>query len=197
MIILELNLKKKWFSMILDGTKTEEYREIKKHWDKRFKKKDSYTHIRFRNGYAKNAPQFLIELKSIRIGTGNPDWGAPEKEVYILELGDIIAGEGVVPIVVDGEDWRNHNYPLAIITSNHGNGKAHIFTSVILDEGELPDPMFCLADPNYPAKILTPKDRPVPPGIPKPSIEWRKVGDNPILVPMPITTHEADWPTYA
>ncbi len=33
---LHLNLKKKWFDMILSGEKTEEYREIKPYWTKRF-----------------------------------------------------------------------------------------------------------------------------------------------------------------
>ena len=32
---LHLNLKKKWFDMILSGEKTEEYREIKEYWIKR------------------------------------------------------------------------------------------------------------------------------------------------------------------
>jgi hypothetical protein len=33
---LHLTLNKKWFDMILSGLKTEEYREIKKYWVKRF-----------------------------------------------------------------------------------------------------------------------------------------------------------------
>ena len=31
-----LTLKKEWFYMILSGEKTEEYREIKPYWEKRF-----------------------------------------------------------------------------------------------------------------------------------------------------------------
>lgn len=38
MKILELNLKKQWFDMVLSGEKTEEYREIKKHWNRMFYK---------------------------------------------------------------------------------------------------------------------------------------------------------------
>ena len=38
MKILHLTLKKKWFDMILSGEKTEEYREIKEYWFKRFTK---------------------------------------------------------------------------------------------------------------------------------------------------------------
>ena len=29
----------------------------------------------------------LFELKEITIGTGNPDWGAPPYEVFIIKLG--------------------------------------------------------------------------------------------------------------
>ena len=35
-IVMPLVLKKKWFNMILDGVKTEEYREIKDYWARRF-----------------------------------------------------------------------------------------------------------------------------------------------------------------
>ena len=71
---LHLTLKKKWFDMILSGKKTEEYREIKPYWANRFYSK-KYHYITFRNGYAANAPQFTIELKSITPSTGKPQWG--------------------------------------------------------------------------------------------------------------------------
>lgn len=45
-----------------------------------------FTHIRFRRGYTKTT--MLFEIKSISIGIGNPQWGAPEdKEVFIIKLG--------------------------------------------------------------------------------------------------------------
>lgn len=45
-----------------------------------------YTHVRFRYGYTKRT--MLFELDNIRIGFGNPEWGAPEdKEVFILKIG--------------------------------------------------------------------------------------------------------------
>lgn len=37
---LHLNLKKKWFDMILSSEKKEEYREIKPFWENRFFKKE-------------------------------------------------------------------------------------------------------------------------------------------------------------
>lgn len=87
---LHLTLKKKWFDMILSGVKTEEYREIKPYWTNRFYSK-KYHYITFRNGYATNAPQFTIELKSIITSIGKPEWGAEEGKTYfVLSLGKII-----------------------------------------------------------------------------------------------------------
>jgi len=95
---LHLNVKRKWFDMILSGEKTEEYREIKNYWVNRLgiyvginKIKMPFDSIIFSNGYAKNRDQFKIELKSIRMAEGKEEWGAEEKkEYFVLELGEII-----------------------------------------------------------------------------------------------------------
>lgn len=90
MKILYLTLKKKWFDLILSGEKTEEYIEIKPYWQKRLTSK-SYDIVVFRNGYAADAPQFSIELKSITQGVGKIEWGAEkDKMCFILKLGAII-----------------------------------------------------------------------------------------------------------
>ena len=85
---LNLTLKKKWFDMILSGTKKEEYREIKPYWSKRFEGK-SYDVIVFRNGYQKDSPSFSVKLLGIDVGYGKPEWGANDQMVYILKLGEI------------------------------------------------------------------------------------------------------------
>lgn len=90
MATLHLTLTKKWFDLILSGEKPEEYREMKPYWHKRLMGGKTYDRIIFRNGYQKNAPQFTIELKGIVTGIGNPEWGAPKEQVYILKLGEII-----------------------------------------------------------------------------------------------------------
>lgn len=113
---LNLTLKKQWFDMIRSGKKTEEYREVKEYWIKRLVKDADYptkegvfdfidgygqeyciteyqpfTHIKFTNGYSLTSPSFTIECKGIRIGRGNPEWGAPtDKDVFIISLGKII-----------------------------------------------------------------------------------------------------------
>lgn len=97
--ILHLNLKKKWFDMILFGEKKEEYREITDYWVRRlcFKKAAERYAIRhfdsivFSNGYAKNRPQFEIELKNIVVAGGKAEWGAENgKNYFVLKLGEII-----------------------------------------------------------------------------------------------------------
>lgn len=45
-----------------------------------------YTHVRFRRGYTKTA--MLFRCEGITIGKGNPAWGAPEKEAFIIKLGE-------------------------------------------------------------------------------------------------------------
>lgn len=114
MKILDLTLKAQWYDMIESGEKKEEYREIKTYWSKRLccygvsvgfcdlcRQKDCniadrsdgnieprYTHVRFRYGYTKRT--MLFKLNSISIGKGNPAWGAPNHEVFILKLGEKI-----------------------------------------------------------------------------------------------------------
>ena len=117
---LHLNLKEKWFEMIFNGEKTEEYRDIKDHWVKRltqptdegvrvsdviyhlnggdwhpFKSSEFefsyYDTITFSNGYASERPQFEIELKVIEIKEGNRELGAePGKRYFVLKLGKIL-----------------------------------------------------------------------------------------------------------
>ena len=88
--ILHMTLKKKWFDMIASGVKKEEYRETKPYWDKRLIGKH-YDVIKFRNGYAEDAPTMTVEYKGLDIALGVIEWGAPgETPVYILELGEIL-----------------------------------------------------------------------------------------------------------
>lgn len=114
MTTLHLPLKKEWYNMIESGAKTEEYREIKPYWEKRLLnyaeiKKNidwitfrrvvlgkwtdvsehfpkGYTHVKFSYGYTKRTMTF--EIKDISIGKGNPEWGAPEEDVFIIKLGN-------------------------------------------------------------------------------------------------------------
>jgi hypothetical protein len=106
---LHLTLKKRWFDMTRSGEKKEEYREIKPYWISRicedhdgcirgeFIDRDkiiSYTFKKFtfaqlRNGYSSDAPTILRSIESIRIGTGNEEWGAePNKFYFVIKYKD-------------------------------------------------------------------------------------------------------------
>lgn len=103
--------------MIKSGQKTEEYRDLKKHYSDRliseylyvgykkgvddfndnpsfrdfvFRFKEFET-VTFSNGYQKNRDQFTIELKKIDVRTGNCEWGAENgKRYFVLILGKIL-----------------------------------------------------------------------------------------------------------
>ena len=108
---LKLTIKKKWFDMIIQGEKKEEYREIKPYWMKRIMlcyklgfspckylicaKNDAmcnnlftnYDLVEFTNGYGKDKPTATFECEGITIGQGNVKWGAPAEDVFIIQLG--------------------------------------------------------------------------------------------------------------
>lgn len=84
--VLRLAVCKKWFDMIVTGTKKEEYREIKAYWVKRLTTNCErsydvaneyycgriiyrpFTHVLFINGYSKNSPRIEKKIKEICIG---------------------------------------------------------------------------------------------------------------------------------
>lgn len=79
--VLRLTVCKKWFDMIVEGSKKEEYREIKPYWAHRLiegcdkglwvsgeSKFKPYTHVLFINGYNKNSPQIEKKINEICIG---------------------------------------------------------------------------------------------------------------------------------
>ena len=78
--ILHLNLFRKYFNQIADGTKTIEYRDKTDYWKRRIEDKE-YDVIKFRNGYAKDAPTMLVEYNGLNLG--NPF-------AYEIQLGKII-----------------------------------------------------------------------------------------------------------
>ncbi len=63
--ILRLNLHREFFAAIAAGTKKTEYREIKPYWQTRLEGRH-FDLIHFRNGYATNAPEMLVEFAGLR-----------------------------------------------------------------------------------------------------------------------------------
>jgi len=83
--ILHLNLYRKYFDQIAEGTKTIEYRDVTIYWKRRIENKE-YDIIKFRNGYAKNAPTMLVEYKGYDVADMNGKIG----HEYRIKLGKII-----------------------------------------------------------------------------------------------------------
>jgi len=79
MKILNLNLYRKYFDQIAEGTKTLEYRDRTEYWKKRIENRE-YDYIKFRNGYAKDAPTMLVEYKG---------YECLDKE-YEIQLGKVL-----------------------------------------------------------------------------------------------------------
>ena len=92
MIRLNLVLTAKWFDMIAKGIKKEEYRAINQYWINRLCVSNKEIEIKhfdevcFHRGYTKTTMVFNIE--DITIGEGRKEWGAPDKEVFIIKLGN-------------------------------------------------------------------------------------------------------------
>lgn len=102
MITLTLHLQSKWYDMIRDFEKREEYREKKQYWASRLVsgittlRQDAlgrptyifrhYDCVRFYRGYTKECMTF--EVGHIKLGYGNPAWGAvPDEECFVIVLG--------------------------------------------------------------------------------------------------------------
>ena len=115
---LNLVLKTKWYDMIENGIKKEEYREIKDYWCKRIKgfgkpKVCPYSlpsndkericqmkgtqcvsgsevkYDKIRFRRGYTNTYMVFKIDTMRVGKGNIEWGAPEDEnVFIFVLGD-------------------------------------------------------------------------------------------------------------
>lgn len=107
---LNLILKKKWYDLIEQGIKTEEYREIKPYYKRRivgackgckenicydcpvninffrFRLRFIFDKVRLRCGYSKK--YILFYVNNITIDKGKPEWGAePDRLYFVIKLG--------------------------------------------------------------------------------------------------------------
>lgn len=88
--VLELTLKRQWFEMVASGEKREEYREPTKWIMSRLENK-TYNFVRFRNGYAHDAPECVCEYRGWRWGYGKAKWGARKSvQEVIIRLGRVL-----------------------------------------------------------------------------------------------------------
>ena len=78
--ILHLTLEREWFDDIVRGGKHEEYRDVKDHWKKRLDGR-TYDIVRFRNGYASDAPEMDVEFLGVE----------KRRDCYVIRLGKILS----------------------------------------------------------------------------------------------------------
>lgn len=90
--ILHLTVTKEWFDKIVSGEKTEEYREIKDYWDKRFVDKHhffkNFDEVHFTNGYGSSRP--FVRVECGRIFISHRTFMGVHKLVFVIELKKII-----------------------------------------------------------------------------------------------------------
>lgn len=76
---LHLVLKAKWYELIEQGDKLEEYREIKPYWEKRLGV--LYDQIIFHYGYTNR--KMVFQCEGVTIGEGKQEWGAaPQNAIF-------------------------------------------------------------------------------------------------------------------
>jgi ASC-1-like (ASCH) protein len=80
---LHLNLHREFFAAIAAGTKRIEYRKRTPYWQKRLEGR-KYDVIQFRNGYARNVPEMLVEFRGLR------RYGKGRNAYYAIQLGRIL-----------------------------------------------------------------------------------------------------------
>jgi hypothetical protein len=80
---LHLTLHRKFFTEIADGSKKIEYRKRTSYWKTRLEGR-TYDVIKFRNGYATDAPEMIVQFRGVK---KIHKWGAPH---YAIALGRIL-----------------------------------------------------------------------------------------------------------
>jgi hypothetical protein len=99
--ILHLTLKRKWYEMILNGIKKEEYRDMSDYWYKRLilnNKKFNYIHFYNGGSPCLKYDNFIIECKNIEVGMARTEWCEGSLGPYfVIELGNIVYNSAIAP----------------------------------------------------------------------------------------------------
>jgi hypothetical protein len=81
--ILHLNLHREFFAAIANKQKRIEYRRQSRYWRKQLEER-KYDAMLFRNGYAKDAPEMLLEFRGLR------RYGKGRRAYHAIRLGRIL-----------------------------------------------------------------------------------------------------------
>ncbi len=99
---LHLTLHAYWFNEILQGRKKNEYRDITPFWRSRLFHRDGtpkpFDAIRFKNGYATDAPFMVVEFKVLT-----------ESDCFDIALGEIIEMANIEKLKVKPPHGSFHN----------------------------------------------------------------------------------------
>lgn len=80
---LHLVLKHKWYDMIADGVKPEEYRKIGDFWESRlWRRREKFKRVVFHRGYTNTT--MTKTITQIVCTTGRPEWGAEQGTMYYV-----------------------------------------------------------------------------------------------------------------
>ena len=82
--VLHLSLEKEWFDGIACGEKHEELRKYKPYWTKRLEGR-SFDVVKFRNGYASDAPEMIVEYRGLDRASRSPNAD------YVIRLGKVLS----------------------------------------------------------------------------------------------------------
>jgi len=91
--LLQLVLKKRWFELIASGRKSVEYRQATDYWKARLHNRE-FDAVRFRNGYAKDAPEVTRRWLGCELYLFDNAVGANGEELdgwyYVISLGAVV-----------------------------------------------------------------------------------------------------------
>lgn len=84
-------IKRKWFDLIAEDVKKEDYREINPYWAKKIKRNEDAKYIRFENGYSKKCPKITLEYLGYDVKKANKNWANNHDTTFFaLQLGKIV-----------------------------------------------------------------------------------------------------------
>ena len=88
-ILITLPIKRKWFDLIKQKIKKEEYRNITPRYSSMFKNacdENNCFWCKLRNGYNISSPYILVYVQ-LSVGKGKIEWGAePNTDYFILSI---------------------------------------------------------------------------------------------------------------
>lgn len=96
--MLTLPIKKRWYGMIRDGEKLEEYRADTPYYASRFARHEGRElHILLRNGYREDSPTMECVVIPERRRGAKPEWGGNPRELcWVLKVVAILWDENGV-----------------------------------------------------------------------------------------------------